>query len=125
MIDNNKLAALVQAALATGRSYRALWEMLNEDELEVIVCNFLDQEAPHYCTVKIEGWQTLDDRKIEAIKAIRSMAVDDEIPGWATIPLKMAKDFTEGQKITIYKKTASKINAYLKAQFPNATLIYC
>ena len=98
MADRVAVAKFIEAALATGRSTMTTLQLLSEDELKVVVDDFLNRSGTQWrVTVdKSEHCWALENNKIDAIKSVRHVT-------GAT--LKDAKDFVCGDRSILVNDT--------------------
>lgn len=91
MADRVAVAKFIEAGIATGRSPMTCLELLNDDELKIVIDDFLNRAGTQW-TLEINlaerSW-ALENNKIECIKTVRRVA---------GLALKDAKEFVCGER---------------------------
>lgn len=113
MTDRVALAKFIEAGIATGRSPIACLQMLDAEELDAVIADFLKLNGSQF-TVRVNleeaGW-ALTNRKIECIKRVREIA---------DCSLLAAKNFVEGTGELVVN---AQQKDYLLRTFANALII--
>lgn len=113
MANRVAIAKFIEAAIATGRSNMTCLELLSDDELDIVIKDFLDRSGTQvYVKVNTaEACWALENNKVESIKTVR------QITG---LGLKTAKDFVCGDcKILVNDATKNE----LKRLFGDAIVV--